>query len=94
MTHTGPGGVTTSTPGADIIDTAIVIKNIPFSYPEETFREKLFEDLSLSPPDAFNYHRHRTDGVFRGLAFANFKDPNHALEAVSVLNKFKLEGDL
>ena len=75
----------------DIIDTAIVIKNIPFTYPEDSFLNKLFPDLNLTPPYAFNYHRNRTDGSFHGLAFANFTNPNEALEAVNVLNNFELE---
>src|SRR5271156_5215373 len=92
---TQPEPPTTSTtsgmPGDDIIDTAIVIKNIPFTYPEESFLNKLFPDLNLTPPYAFNYHRNRADGSFHGLAFANFTNPNEALDAVNVLNNFELE---
>ena len=56
---------------SEIIDTAIVIKNIPFGYPEEDFVGKLFPSLGLVPPYAFNYHRNKSDRAFHGLAFAN-----------------------
>ena len=93
MTQLGPTTTTTAgMPGDDIIDTAIVIKNIPFTYPEESFLNKLFPELNLTPPYAFNYHRNRSDGSFHGLAFANFTNPHEALDAVNVLNNLELEG--
>jgi len=78
-------------PQGEIIDTAIVIKNIPFSYPEEDFLSKLFPDLGLVPPYAFNYHRNKADGAFHGLAFANFNTPRDAQNAVDVLNNYELD---
>ena len=78
-------------PQNDLIDTAIVIKNIPFSYPEEDFTTKLFPQLGLIPPYAFNYHRNRGDGTFHGLAFANFNAPHEAQAAVDKLNNYELE---
>lgn len=36
-------------PETDLIDTAIVIKNIPFAYPEEDFTTELFPQLGLVP---------------------------------------------
>jgi len=77
---------------AEIIDTAIVIKNIPFGYPEEDFVNKLFPQLGLIPPYAFNYHRNSPDRVFCGLAFANFNAADGAQAAVDVLNNYELDG--
>ena len=76
----------------DIIDTAIVIKNIPFGYPEEGFVTTLFPQMGLIPPYAFNYHRNKSDRAFHGLAFANFNAPQEAQAAVDTLNNFELEG--
>jgi len=75
----------------EIIETAIVIKNIPFSYPEEDFLQKLFPHLGLVAPYAFNYHRNKVDGAFHGLAFANFQNASEAQKAVDVLNNYELE---
>ena len=75
----------------EIIDTAIVIKNIPFGYPEEDFVGKLFPQLGLVPPYAFNYHRNKSDRAFHGLAFANFNTANDAQAAVDVLNNYELD---
>ena len=79
-------------PQSELIDTAIVIKNIPFGYPEEDFVSKLFPQLGLAPPYAFNYHRNRSDRAFHGLAFANFNAPHEAQAAVDTLNNFELSG--
>jgi RNA recognition motif-containing protein len=76
---------------SELIDTAIVIKNIPFRYPEEDFVSKLFPKLGLVQPHAFNYHR-KSGGVFHGLAFANFNTSHDARTTVDKLNNFKLEG--
>jgi RNA recognition motif-containing protein len=76
----------------ELIDTAIVIKNIPFSYPEEDFVGKLFPQLRLVPPHAFNYHRNKSDRMFRGLAFANFNTANEAQAAIDGLNNYELYG--
>src|SRR5271169_7152924 len=74
-----------------LIDTAIVIKNIPFAYPEEDFLNKLFPRLGLVPPYAFNYHRNKSDRAFHGLAFANFNTAHEAQAAVDVLNNYELD---
>lgn len=74
-----------------LIDTAIVIKNIPFQYPEEDFVNKLFPHLGLIPPYAFNYHRNKNDRSFHGLAFANFNSPDDAQAAVDKLNNYELD---
>ena len=76
---------------SELIDTAIVIKNIPFSYPEEDFVSKLFPQLGLVPPYAFNYHRNKSDRAFHGLAFANFNTADEAQAAVDVLNNYELD---
>lgn len=75
-----------------LIVTAIVIKNIPFKYPENDFIDKLFPSLKLVPPYAFNYHRNTSDGNFHGLAFANFITANEAQAAVEALNNYELNG--
>lgn len=72
---------------SELINTAIVIKNIPFGYPEEDF-ESLFAELGLVRPRAFNYHR---KGAFHGLAFANFDSSYDAQTAVDKLNHFELQ---
>jgi RNA recognition motif-containing protein len=81
-----------SDPQGELIDTAIVIKNIPFGYPEEEFINTLFPQLGLTPPYAFNYHRNRSDRAFHGLAFANFNAPHEAQAAVDTLNNYELSG--
>lgn len=71
---------------------SIIIKNIPFDYPEEGFVDKLFPQLGLVSPYAFNYHRDKNDRVFRGFAFANFKTADEAQIAVDKLNNYELGG--
>lgn len=53
----------------ELIPTAIVIKNIPFAIKKEQLLEVIAK-MDLPLPYAFNYHF--DNGVFRGLAFANF----------------------
>lgn len=67
----------------DYIPTAIVIKNIPFSIKRELLLD-IFEHLGLPIPFALNYHL--DNGVFRGLAFANFHTPE---ETAIVVNSIK-----
>jgi hypothetical protein len=74
----------------EFIDTAIVIKNIPFEYPEEAFTAKLFPKLELVPPYAFNYHRNNPERLFHGLAFANFNSAEEAKAAVDKLDNYEL----
>ncbi|CEH15015.1 mRNA cleavage and polyadenylation factor I complex, subunit RNA15 [Ceraceosorus bombacis] len=73
----------------DIIPTAIVVKNIPFSVPKEQLLQ-IIEDLAIPMPYAFNYHF--DGGMFRGLAFANFRSGEEADAVVAALNGFDVQG--
>lgn len=74
---------------ADIIPTAIVIKNIPFNIKREQLLH-VIRDLGIPVPYAFNYHFDQ--GIFRGLAFANFHSPADANEVVAALNGLDVSG--
>ncbi|BGP36029.1 Peptidyl-prolyl cis-trans isomerase pin4 [Rhodotorula toruloides] len=64
--------------GEEIIETAIVIKSIPFACPREQLLA-IMASLALPAPFAFNYHYAAEDPTsFRGLAFANFRTPSEA----------------
>lgn len=86
-----PNGSTTTAQSADddIIPTAIVVKNIPFSIKREQLLQ-IIEDLQIPMPYAFNYHFDQ--GVFRGLAFANFRTGEEADAVVAALNGFDVSG--
>ncbi|KAG8863781.1 hypothetical protein FRB96_007618 [Tulasnella sp. 330] len=86
------GGQTASTTSADdeIIPTAIVIKNIPFTVRRETLLD-IIASLNIPTPYAFNYHIDG-QGQFRGLAFANFRMPQDADAVVAALNGFDVQG--
>jgi hypothetical protein len=73
----------------DVIPTAIVVKNIPFSFPSASLLQ-IMEELGLVPPYAFNYHY--DTGVFRGLAFANFHTPQETDACVAAMNGFEIQG--
>ncbi|EGG08714.1 uncharacterized protein MELLADRAFT_115949 [Melampsora larici-populina 98AG31] len=73
----------------EVIPTAIVIKNIPFSVRREQLLA-ILDDLMIPAPYAFNYHF--DNGVFRGLAFANFRSASEADAAVAGLNGFDITG--
>ena len=73
----------------DLIPTAIVIKNIPFAVKKEQLVD-LMTSMSLPLPYAFNYHF--DNGVFRGLAFANFTSPDETAAVIDSLNHFELHG--
>lgn len=73
----------------DIIPTAIVIKNIPFNIKREQLLY-VIRDLGIPVPYAFNYHFDQ--GIFRGLAFANFHSPAEANEVVAALNGLEVSG--
>ncbi|KAG0141495.1 hypothetical protein CROQUDRAFT_663759 [Cronartium quercuum f. sp. fusiforme G11] len=73
----------------EVIPTAIVIKNIPFSVRREQLLA-ILDDLMIPAPYAFNYHF--DNGVFRGLAFANFRSASEADSAVAGLNGFDISG--
>lgn len=72
-----------------LIPTAIVIKNIPFTLPQDGL-VAVIARLALPMPYAFNYHLDQ--GVFRGLAFANFHTPDDAEKVVAALNGFDVAG--
>lgn len=78
-----------SDPDEELIPTAIVIKNIPFAVKKEQLVQ-LMTDLNLPLPYAFNYHF--DNGVFRGLAFANFTTAEETATVIDVLNHFDLQG--
>jgi RNA recognition motif-containing protein len=73
----------------ELIPTAIVIKNIPFAVKKEQLVEVMTEQ-GLPLPYAFNYHF--DNGVFRGLAFANFTSPEETAQVINALNHYELQG--
>lgn len=73
----------------DVIPTAIVIKNIPFAVSREHLLS-VIESLGAPCPYAFNYHH--DNGVFRGLAFANFRASEEAASVVAALNGYDVQG--
>tara|TARA_R110002003_G_scaffold123_2_gene11116 strand:+ start:1835 stop:2365 length:531 start_codon:yes stop_codon:yes gene_type:complete len=73
----------------ELIPTAIVIKNIPFAVKKEQLVQ-LMTDLRLPLPYAFNYHF--DNGVFRGLAFANFTTADETAAVIDSMNHFELNG--
>ncbi|WFD00472.1 Peptidyl-prolyl cis-trans isomerase pin4 [Malassezia yamatoensis] len=83
---------------SDIIPTAIVIKNIPFNIKREQLLQIIVRilciltqrELGIPVPYAFNYHFDQ--GIFRGLAFANFHSCAEASEVVAALNGLDVSG--
>lgn len=75
--------------GPGLIKTAIVIKNIPFNVRKETL-QALMVELNLPQPYAFNYHFDQ--GVFRGLAFANFAHPEETKVVINAMNGMDVSG--
>jgi RNA recognition motif-containing protein len=75
--------------GEELIPTAIVIKNIPFAIKREQLTEVMSE-MHLPLPYAFNYHF--DNGVFRGLAFANFSSPEETAVVIEAMNHMELQG--
>lgn len=73
----------------ELIPTAIVIKNIPFAVKKEQLTE-VMTNMNLPLPYAFNYHF--DNGVFRGLAFANFTSPDETARVIQALNHMDLSG--
>lgn len=73
----------------ELIPTAIVIKNIPFAIKKEQLLEVMTK-LNLPLPYAFNYHF--DNGVFRGLAFANFTSTDETTAVVTQLNGREIGG--
>ncbi|EMC97699.1 hypothetical protein BAUCODRAFT_463078 [Baudoinia panamericana UAMH 10762] len=78
-----------SEPDEELIPTAIVIKNIPFAIKKEQL-VAIMTDMGLPLPYAFNYHF--DNGVFRGLAFANFTNPEETGAVIDAMNHFELNG--
>lgn len=93
MTTQGYGGLPPvrqdSADDEELIPTAIVIKNIPFAVRKENLTE-LMANLGLPLPYAFNYHF--DNGVFRGLAFANFTTAEETQTVIQNLNNYNLDG--
>ncbi|KAL2116251.1 hypothetical protein VTJ04DRAFT_8418 [Mycothermus thermophilus] len=75
--------------GNDLIPTAIVIKNIPFNVRKEMLTS-IMSELGLPQPYAFNYHF--DNGIFRGLAFANFQSPLDTQTVIEQLNGYEVQG--
>jgi len=73
----------------EIINTAIVVKNIPFAIKKEQLIDFMTQ-LGLPLPYAFNYHF--DNGVFRGLAFANFATAEETSAVIGSLNGRELGG--
>ncbi|RCK66202.1 RNA-binding protein PIN4 [Candida viswanathii] len=73
----------------ELIPTAIVIKNIPFAIKKEQLLDVMTK-LNLPLPYAFNYHF--DNGVFRGLAFANFTSTDETSLVVNQLNGREIGG--
>jgi RNA recognition motif-containing protein len=73
----------------DLIPTAIVIKNIPFAVKKEQLVQ-IMTEMNLPLPYAFNYHF--DNGVFRGLAFANFTTPDETHAVIGQMNHLDLHG--
>jgi len=76
-------------PDDELIPTAIVIKNIPFAVKKEQLVD-IMTQMGLPLPYAFNYHF--DNGVFRGLAFANFTSADETALVIEGLNHFELQG--
>ncbi|KAG0231598.1 hypothetical protein BGW42_008749 [Actinomortierella wolfii] len=73
----------------DTIPTAIVIKNIPFSIKRDALLAFL-DNLDIPKPYAFNYHF--DNGVFRGLAFANYRTAEETDIVVAAVNGLEVQG--
>lgn len=73
----------------DLIPTAIVIKNIPFNVRKEVLQAIMME-MNLPQPYAFNYHF--DNGVFRGLAFANFSSADETRQVIERMNQLDVHG--
>lgn len=73
----------------ELIPTAIVIKNIPFAVKKEQL-VAIMTEMNLPLPYAFNYHF--DNGVFRGLAFANFTSPEETEQVITLMNHLELQG--
>ncbi|KAI8873423.1 hypothetical protein GQ42DRAFT_117962, partial [Ramicandelaber brevisporus] len=77
-----------SAPGG-YINTAIVVKNIPFALQRDDLIHHIIS-LGLPSPVALNYHL--DNGTFRGLCFANFRTPQETELVMSILNGHEIDG--
>ncbi|KAF9409062.1 hypothetical protein BGZ94_002088 [Podila epigama] len=73
----------------DTIPTAIVIKNIPFSIKRDALLA-ILDNLDIPKPYAFNYHF--DNGIFRGLAFANYRTSEETDLVVQTVNGLEVSG--
>ncbi|KAF9405735.1 hypothetical protein BGZ76_006491, partial [Entomortierella beljakovae] len=73
----------------DTIPTAIVIKNIPFSVKRDALLA-ILDNLDIPKPYAFNYHF--DNGIFRGLAFANYRTAEDTEIVVNAVNGLDVSG--
>ncbi|KAI1001268.1 hypothetical protein K3495_g6933 [Podosphaera aphanis] len=80
---------TSASDSEELIPTALVIKNIPFAVKKEQILQ-LMTEMNLPLPYAFNYHFDQ--GVFRGLAFANFSSPEETKIVIEHMNSMDLNG--
>ncbi|CAM1510590.1 Fc.00g009250.m01.CDS01 [Cosmosporella sp. VM-42] len=88
--HSSPTDLRSSVSDAEqLIPTAIVIKNIPFAVRKETLASIMLE-MHLPQPYAFNYHF--DNGVFRGLAFANFQSAEDTRMVIEAMNGMDVHG--
>ncbi|CDO94997.1 unnamed protein product [Kluyveromyces dobzhanskii CBS 2104] len=87
--NSSPNGNLSSNIAEELIPTAIVIKNIPFAIKKEQLLE-VISKMDLPLPYAFNYHF--DNGVFRGLAFANFTTTDETTAIVQSLNGKEIGG--
>jgi RNA recognition motif-containing protein len=67
----------------------LIIKNIPYTCSKEQFL-LIMEIKDLPLPYTFNYHF--PEGVFRGVAFANFLGPVKASQVINAMNGLPIMG--
>ena len=73
----------------ETIPTAIVIKNIPFQIKRESLLA-ILDNLDIPKPYALNYHF--DNGVFRGLAFANYRTAEETDLVYQAVNGLDVQG--
>lgn len=73
----------------DTIPTAVVIKNIPFAVKREALLA-ILDNMDIPKPYAFNYHF--DNGIFRGLAFANYRTAEEADLVFNTVNGLDVQG--
>lgn len=85
----GTSPPTATAAGTVVVPTAVVVKNIPFSVKREQLLQ-FMATLGLPAPYAFNYHF--DNGVFHGLAFANFHTAEETAAVIEHLNGREIAG--